>query len=220
MLKKSINFLKFIVKLFIDSDKLNLDGFVSFKSNSTISNKSKIHGKYHIVNSEIKDYSYISNNSIVSNTIIGKYCSIGPNFYCGRGIHPLNGISTSPMFYSNKFQNGFSYSKEPKINETALINIGNDVFIGANVTILDGITIGDGAVIGAGAVVSKNIPSYAIAVGSPIKVIKYRFKEDVIKRLLETKWWDKSSDDLHMKIENCFFDVENFILYNEDNKTI
>ena len=58
------------------------------------------------------------------------------------------------------------------------------------------------SVIGAGAVVSKNIPSYAIAVGSPIKVIKYRFKEDVIKRLLETKWWDKSSDELHMKIEN------------------
>jgi virginiamycin A acetyltransferase len=219
MLKKSIKFLKFIVKLCINSDKINFDVFFSFKSNSIISDKSKIHGKYHIVNSEIKDYSYISNNSFVSNTIIGKYCSIGPNFYCGRGIHPHNGISTSPMFYSDKFQNGFSYSKEPKINETVLINIGNDVFIGSNVTILDGVTIGDGAVIGAGAVVSKNIPSYAIAVGSPIKVIKYRFNEDIIKRLLETKWWDKSSDELHMKIENCFFDVENFILYNEANIT-
>jgi virginiamycin A acetyltransferase len=218
MIKKSINFLKFIVKLFIYSDKINLDGFVSFKSNSIISNKSKIHGKYHIVNSEIKDYSYISNNSFISNTIIGKYCSIGPNFYCGRGIHPLNGISTSPMFYSNKFQNGFSYSKEPKINETELIIIGNDVFIGANVTILDGVTVGDGAVIGAGAVVSKNIPAYAIAVGSPVKIIKYRFNEDVIERLSETKWWDKSSHELHLNIEKYFFDVENFIHYNEDDK--
>ena len=217
---KLFNYIKTLFKLISSLHKITIENYINSTINSNISNCSKIHGKHNITNSSIASYTYIADNSTINNTVIGKYCSIGPNFYCGRGIHPLNGISTSPMFYSNKFQNGFSYSKEPKINETALINIGNDVFIGANVTILDGITIGDGAVIGAGAVVSKNIPSYAIAVGSPIKVIKYRFKEDVIKRLLETKWWDKSSDDLHMKIENCFFDVENFILYNEDNKTI
>ena len=68
----------------------------------------------------------------------------------------------------------------------------NDVFIGANVTVLDGVTVGDGAVIGAGAVVSKDIPAYAIAVGCPIKIIKYRFSQDQIEALLKIKWYEKS----------------------------
>ena len=54
------------------------------------------------------------------------------------------------------------------------VDIGSDVWIGANCSILGGVTIGDGAVIGAGSVVTKDIPSYAIAVGQPAKVIRYR----------------------------------------------
>ena len=77
---------------------------------------------------------------------------------CGWGIHPTQGISTSPMFYSSKKQNGITLSLIDKVEETKTIKIGNDVFIGANVTILDGISIGNGAIIGAGAVVSKDIP--------------------------------------------------------------
>lgn len=52
--------------------------------------------------------------------------------------------------------------------------IGNDVWLGGHVTVTQGVTIGDGAVIGANAVVTKDIPPYAIAVGSPAKVLKYR----------------------------------------------
>ena len=83
------------------------------------------------------------------------------------------------------------------------------MFIGANVTVLDGVKIGDGAVIGAGAVVSKNIPPYAIAVGCPIKIINYRFDNDVIKRLLKVKWWE-NGEKWHHFIESDFFDVEKF----------
>ena len=58
--------------------------------------------------------------------------------------------------------------------------IGNDVWIGANVTVLKGVKIGNGAIIGAGSVVTKDILSYAIAVGVPAKVVKYRYsKEDI-----------------------------------------
>lgn len=64
------------------------------------------------------------------------------------------------------------------------------VFIGANVTILDGVTIGDGAVIGAGAVVTKDIPPYAVAVGVPAEVKKYRFDEKTIQKLLASQWWN------------------------------
>ena len=169
-----------------------------------------IHRPSHINNSEIGDYSYISANANISMANIGKYCSIGPNLFCGWGIHPTNGISTAPMFYSTKRQNGVTLANKDKIEERKLITIGNDVFIGANVTILDGITIGDGAIIGAGAVVSKDIPDYAIAVGNPIKIIKYRFNEYQIAALKRIQWWNFEEDKLQ-DIEKMFFNIDEFI---------
>lgn len=153
---------------------------------------------------------YLSVNSKIVNTEIGKFCSIGPNLLCGFGIHPINGISTSPAFYSMGKQNGFTLANTNKIEELKPIYIGNDVFIGANVTILDGVKIGDGVVIGAGAVVSKDIPPYAVAVGCPIKVIKYRFSPDVIEKLLVFKWWEKDTL-VWKKVEKNFFDVQGFL---------
>ena len=156
------------------------------------------------------DYSYIAKNSSVSNCIIGKFCSIGPNFCCGMGLHPTNGISTAPMFYSTSKQNGMTLCKENKMEESKQTLIGNDVFVGANVTILDGVKIGDGAVIGAGAVVVDDIPPYAIAVGVPAKVVKYRFDEKTVETLLERRWWDGKEEELQ-KVERNFWDVESFL---------
>ena len=157
---------------------------------------------------EIGDYSYLSGNAIVSHTRIGKFCSIGPNFFCGWGVHPTNGISSSPVFYSSKAK--FTFSREDKIDEHPQITIGNDVFIGANVTVLDGVTIGDGAVIGAGAVVSKDIPPYAIAVGSPIQIKNYRFTEEQIEKMQHIAWWDFDERQLQ-EVERMFFDVDLFL---------
>lgn len=163
-----------------------------------------------ISGSEIGDYTYIARNATISMTKIGKFCSIGPNLFCGWGIHPTNGISTAPMFYSTMRQNGMTLSSFDKVEERKPITIGNDVFIGANVTLLDGVTIGDGAVIGAGAVVSKDIPPYAIAVGSPIRIIRYRFSNDKITKLRKIEWWN--FDEGRLKdVEQMFYDVEEFI---------
>ena len=76
------------------------------------------------------------------------------------------------------------------------IIIGNDVWVGANATIMGGIRIGNGAVIGAGAVVAKNIPPYAIAVGNPARIIKYRFDKDTVTRLQRIKWWNWPQSDI------------------------
>lgn len=157
---------------------------------------------------EIGDYSYINDNSIVSNTSIGKFCSIGPNFFCGWGVHPTNGISTSPYFYSSEHKP--SICTKTKIDEHPQITIGNDVFIGANVTVLEGVKIGDGAVIGAGAVVSKDIPPYAVAVGSPIQIIRYRFSESQIEKFQRIEWWKFDKEKLK-DIEQMFFDVDAFL---------
>jgi SAM-dependent methyltransferase len=76
------------------------------------------------------------------------------------------------------------------------VEIGSDVWIGGNATILAGVKIGHGVVIGAGAVVTKDVPDYAIAVGIPARVQKYRHSESVIKKLLALKWWEHEPNEL------------------------
>lgn len=174
-----------------------------------ISPKSVVYPPCRIYKVELGDYSFLSKQADVAFCEIGKYCSIGPNFCCGLGIHPTNGISTSPMFYSPDMQNGTTLCSTPKVVENKKTILGNDVWIGANVTVMDGVKIGNGAVIGAGAVVTKDIPPYAVAVGVPAKVIKYRFDENTISKLLEINWWDH--EELHPFIESNFFDVDSFI---------
>lgn len=182
----------------------------NYLKNCRITQGVKINKKSSFSNVGIGYGTYLAKNVKISNTEIGKFCSIGPNLLCGFGIHPINGISTSPSFYSIARQNGFTFTKENKMEETKPIFIGNDVFVGANVTILDGITIGDGAIIGAGAVVSKNIAPYAIAIGCPIRVVKFRFTPDIIEKLLFIKWWDRD-EIIWQKVEKYFFNIDEFI---------
>lgn len=182
----------------------------SEKKNVSLGTDTKVYAPFFLHGVTIGDYSYVSQNSCAKNVSIGKFCSIGPNFCCGLGIHPVNGISTAPMFYSGLKQNGVTLSESDKIEESKHTTIGNDVFIGANVTILDGVSIADGAVIGAGAVVTKDIPPYAIAVGVPAKVIRYRFDKDTINGLLEKQWWNGTEEELK-EVERHFWDVEGFI---------
>lgn len=208
-LRKIIYWLIPEVEIFSQSNfsPLNIQ---SSKYKVEIGKNVRLYNIYHLDNVRIGDYSYISRNSLISNTNIGKFCSIGPNFVCGFGIHPLDGISTSPMFYSTLKQNGVSLSKENKIKEHETITIGNDVFIGANVTILDGVSIGDGAVIGAGTVVSKDIPPYAIAVGCPIRIIRYRMRNEHINAMQRIQWWNWDDERLQ-DVEKMFEDIDGFI---------
>ena len=117
---------------------------------------------------------------------IGKFCSIatGVNFNLGGSEnHRSDWISTFP--FSKIFEKG-NDSYFPKGNTI----IGNDVWIGTEAIIMPGITIGDGAIIGARSIVTKDIPPYSIVVGVPGKVIKKRFSDEIIEKLLHSKWWD------------------------------
>ncbi len=198
------------VKKYIELSFPDFEHYKTFQHNVTTGKNVKLYNPVNLTNVTVGDYSYVGMYSKLKNVEIGKFCSIGPQCLIGWGIHPTTGISTAPMFYSTGRQNGMTLSKVDKIIEQKKITIGNDVFIGMNVTILDGVNIGHGAVIGAGAVVSKDIPAYAIAVGNPIQIVRYRFPPETIEQLLRLQWWNFSEAEL-AAVEQDFFDVEQFL---------
>lgn len=148
-------------------------------------------GEYAILtNVELGNYSYIGGHSVVHNATFGKYCSVASGCMIGLGIHPTNYISTHPVFYTRREPFWNSVVKSPQIDEYKPIKIGHDVWIGTNAIIRDGVEIGIGSVIAAGAVVTHDVPPYAIVGGVPAKVLRYRFDEETITKLLNSMWWD------------------------------
>lgn len=207
----SIFFLKIFPELkILTNNSIPWNDIKNIKHNSLLGDKVILSGKYSIQDSEIGSFTSISTNSRISLTTIGKYCSIGPNFISGWGIHPTDGISTSPIFYSMSHATGKVFSKKNKVIERKRIKIGNDVWIGSNCIVLDGITIGNGCIIAAGAVVTKDVPDYAIVGGVPAKIIKYRFDDETIHELQKIKWWNFEDNDIQY-VEEYFFNVQEFI---------
>jgi len=118
---------------------------------------------------------------------IGAFCSIaaGVKIVLG-GDHRMDWVTTYP--FSVFWPAGRKIEGHPKTRGDVII--GNDVWIGNDVVILSGVKMGDGAVIGARAVVTGNIVPYGVAVGNPARMVKKRFDDNTIQRLLHTKWWD------------------------------
>ncbi len=166
---------------------------------------------------ELGHDSYIGCDSFIY-AEIGKYTSIGDRVRCIFASHPINGfVSTSPVFYSVKSQNGHTYAKEQLFDEVQMqegkrvpVVIGNDVWIGSDVTIVGKVTIHDGAVVAAGAVVTEDVMPYTIVGGVPAKVIKKRFDEKQIEQLLSIKWWDWSAKEIEEKA-TLFENIEKFL---------
>ncbi len=124
---------------------------------------------------------------------IGSFTSIasGVQIFLG-GEHRTDWITTFP--FNVLWNEGKNISGHPKTKGDVLI--GNDVWIAMEAIIMSGVNIGDGAVIGARAVVTKDVPPYAIVCGNPAKVIRQRFDDKTIKRLLEIKWWNWSDSKI------------------------
>ena len=202
--------LKYILGLIFNLFKHKVSLFAMIDDKSWISKKAKINQGVKLVQSRIKEYSYVGPGSQLICADIGKFCSIANDCSIGLADHSKKNISTSPIFTSKANGTGYSWTHLNSYKAGKRVTIGNDVWIGAKVIILGGIEVGDGAIIGAGSIVTKDIPNYAVAVGIPAKVIKYRFEEPIIEKLLETKWWDIPEKELKKKVP--IFQIENITL--------
>jgi acetyltransferase-like isoleucine patch superfamily enzyme len=147
-----------------------------------------------------------------SEVSIGRYCSFGEDVQIGRGAHPVDWMSTSPMFYAyagrlfdvgDAFEQGAEYTAyrpghpgEIPVRNSRTVNdhlqrtvIGNDVWIGHGAFIAPGVTIGDGAVVAGRSVVTRDVAPYTIVGGNPARVLRPRFDPRQAAALLDLAWW-------------------------------
>lgn len=122
-------------------------------------------------------------SNITAQITVGNYTSIGPYVQ----IHTLHNHA---CIQDRKLVSTAQLNGYPGPLGREKIVIGSDVWIGRNAVLLGEITIGDGAIIGAFSVVAKDIPPYAVAVGNPVIIKRYRFTPEQIEALLKIKWWE------------------------------
>lgn len=135
---------------------------------------------------------------------IGRYCQIGQGstFFLNDCNHQMSGFSTYPFFvFGNHNESCPSWSDyELDLPNKGDTIIGNDVWLGNDASVMPGVHVGDGAIIAAKAVVTKNVKPYTIVAGNPAKVVRQRFSDDVIEKLLEIRWWDWDFDKVSRNI--------------------
>jgi phosphonate metabolism protein (transferase hexapeptide repeat family) len=150
----------------------------------------------------LSDYSYIMNDSETAYTKFGKFCSIAARTRINPGNHPMDRASQSHFTYraSHYFDGEADEESFFDWRRSHGVSIGHDVWVGHGAIVLPGRVIGDGAVIAAGAVVTKDVGAYAIVGGSPAKLIRRRFSENVADRMSELAWWDWDHERLRQAL--------------------
>jgi len=138
------------------------------------------------------DYSYVVNDSQITYTTIGKFCSIAAMTRVNPGNHPMHCATQAHFTYraSAYFAGESDDADFFAWRKSHRVHIGHDVWIGHGAIVLPGRSIGTGAVIAAGAIVTKDVPAYTIVAGNPARPIKRRFSEQVADRLGRLAWWD------------------------------
>ena len=139
---------------------------------------------------------------------VGKFCMFSCNvILLMGGEHDTSQITAFPLKKMLKGMDGENLDSDSK----GPVIIGSDVWVGSGSIILSGVKIGSGAIIGAGSVVVNDVPPYAVAVGNPARVVKYRFSPDRIEKLLRISWWDWEDDKIRENIDQLYGDVDSFI---------
>ena len=192
------HFVKYIYLKHIWRGKLSFSFGCRISQTSCFEGANRIYSKT-TFNGSMGYGSYIGANSVILGKV-GRFTSIASRCIVIVGRHPYTYpfATTCPMFFSLLKQNGHTFADRQLYEEFkyaepgCLVVIGSDCWIGADVRLIEGVKIGDGAMVLAGAVVTKDVPPYAIVGGVPATIKGYRYDEETIKFLLETRWWDNS----------------------------
>lgn len=163
---------------------------------------------------------------------IGNFCSFASGVEVVRN-HEMNFLTTHPMIYAGKanpdynrkyceFRNESWYFEgvDPHdvVSRRKRIVIGNDVWLGRNVMITNSANIGNGVIAGAGAVITKDVPDYAVVVGVPARIIRYRYMPEEIEALNRIQWWNWTDDEIRARYDDFYLPIADFIQkYNCDS---
>jgi chloramphenicol O-acetyltransferase type B len=177
--------------------------------NSVIHHTSKVESGCQIINSSFSKHSFCGYDCSILNCDIGSFCSIANRVTIGGARHPIEFVSTSPVFLSHKDSVKTKFAHHDYLPTIKTI-IDNDVWIGDGVFIKAGVHIGHGAVVGMGSVVTKNVIPYSIVAGNPAKLIRMRFNDKIINSLLKSQWWNKSDNELQ-EIAIYFDKIDEFL---------
>lgn len=188
---------------------LHADGVLD--ATSTLGRHTVLFTGARLVDAQVGDYSYVQARTQVFNAEIGAYCSIAAEVVIGLVDHPTHFISSSPVFYDSTQPLPCFFVDAPlaaaRLPRTV---VGADVWIGQRAMIKAGVCVGVGAVIGAGALVTRDVPPYAIVVGTPARVLRRRFDDALCDRLMASQWWGRDAAEL-ARLRDCFADPAAFL---------
>ena len=153
-------------------------------------------GSYtHLRESYIGKWCHIGPRGNINSAVIGNYTCVAPSCQIGGMEHPYWDLSISPLL-----------SDEYVFGKQTII--GHDVWIAADCIIRQGVTIGNGAVVGANSFVNKDVPPYAIVIGTPAKLLKYRFDEETIEQLEASRYWEMKPSKARIILSNISKNIE------------
>ncbi len=150
-----------------------------------------------VAESSFGDFSYVVNDSDIIYTTIGRFCSIAAHTRINPGNHPIDRVAMNHFTYrSSAYGLGDDDPAFFDWRRKSHCTLGHDVWIGHGAVVLPGVSLGNGAVVGAGAIVTKDVPAFAIVVGNPARLLRYRFPPELVMALEAIAWWDWPHDRL------------------------
>jgi acetyltransferase-like isoleucine patch superfamily enzyme len=178
--------------------KMSLNAIKASKVDAT----SVVESGSQVVQSTMQRHSFCGYGCTILNAKIGAFCSIADNVYIGGSAHPIQFVSTSPVFLSHRdsVKEKFSHHDFYELPETV---VGNDVWIGYGAIVKAGVSIGNGAVVGMGSVVTRDVPAYGVVGGNPARLIKFRFDDETREAIERTEWWNY--DDVKLREQAVHF---------------